>query len=97
MQDFNDYVKNCGENDCSNDSNGFDGNIMNMVSSLASRFDGKSQNELLGAIYEEAKRGKICGTLTNADIDNFATMLSPMLDESKRKILRKVVNELKKI
>ena len=97
MQDFNDYVKNCGENDCSNDSNGFDGNIMNMVSSLASRFDGKSQNELLMAIYDEAKKGKSRGTLTNADIDAFSNMLSPMLDESKRKILRKIVTELKKI
>ena len=68
-----------------------------MVSSLASKFDGKSQNELLMAIYNEAKKGKKQGTLSNADIDNFAAMLSPMLDDKKRKMLNKVVNELKKI
>ena len=47
--------------------------------------------------YDEAKKGKSRGTLTNADIDAFSNMLSPMLDDSKRKILRKIVNELKKI
>ena len=97
MQDFNEYVKNCNESNVSNDYSAMDGNILNMVSSLASRFDGKSQNELLAAIYEEAKKGKMRGTLTNVDIDNFAAMLSPMLDDGKRKILRKVINELKKI
>ena len=97
MQDFNEYVKNCNESGDCNDYSAMDGNIMNMVSSLATRFDGKSQNELLMAIYDEAKKGKSRGTLTNADIDAFSNMLSPMLDESKRKILRKIVTELKKI
>ena len=97
MQDFNEYVKNDGGHSQTNDFSGLDGNIMNMVSSLAKRFDGKNQNELLMAIYDEAKKGKSRGTLTNADIDAFSSMLSPMLDESKRKILRKIVNELKKI
>ena len=96
MQDFNDYLKNEGA-ERTEDYSSLDGNIMNMVSSLATRFDGKSQNELLMAIYEEAKKGKSRGTLTNDDIDAFASMLSPMLDDSKRKILRKIVCELKKI
>ncbi len=98
MQDFNDYVKN-GGNGADNSSNfdGVDKNLLNMVSSLASRFDGKSQNELLMAIYEEAKKGKRQGTLTNADIDNFATVISPMLDDKKRSMLKKIVAELKKI
>ena len=95
MQDFNDYVNN---NQQVNDiPEGLDQNVVNMVSSLAQRFDGKSQNELLMAIYNEAKKGKQNGTLSNADIDNFAMMLSPMLDDKKRKMLNKVVSELKKI
>ena len=49
------------------------------------------------AIYKEAKRGKQAGTLTNADIDNFANMLSPFLDDKKRSMLNKIVGELKKI
>lgn len=93
MQDFNEYVKNGGDEI----PEGLDENVFNMVSSLASKFDGKSQNELLMAIYNEAKKGKKQGTLSNADIDNFAAMLSPMLDDKKRKMLNKVVNELKKI
>ena len=94
MQDFNDFVNNGGEKDI---PEGLDKNIVNMVSSLAQRFDGKSQNELIMAIYNEAKKGKQNGTLTNADIDNFYNMLSPMLDDKKRKTLQKVVVELKKI
>ena len=96
MQDFNDYVKNGGSTSGIN-TDCVDPNILNMVTSLANRFDGKSQNELLMAIYEEAKKGKRQGTLSNADIDNFAKMLSPMLDDKKRKMLNKVVHELKKI
>ncbi len=89
MEDFNDYVKNGGEP--------IDKNLFDLVSSLASKYDGKSQNELLTAIYKEAKRGKQAGTLTNADIDNFANMLSPFLDDKKRSILNKIVAELKRI
>ncbi|MBE5733960.1 MAG: hypothetical protein E7347_02785 [Clostridiales bacterium] len=96
MQDFNDYVKN-GKNFNGVDSDKMDKNLLNMVSSLANKFDGKSQNELLSAIYEQAKAGKQRGTLTNADLDNFASMLSPVLDANKRKVLEKVVRELKKI
>ncbi len=95
MQDFNDYVNNT--EDLEEMPEGMDPNVFNMVSSLAQKFDGKSQNELLMAIYSEAKRGKQNGTLTNSDIDNFAMMLSPMLDDKKKKLLYKVVNELKKI
>ena len=96
MQDFNEYAKN-SENFSGCNTDGVDPNIIDMVTSLASRFDGKSQNELLMAIYEEARKGKMRGTLSNQDIDNFARMLSPMLDEQKRKLLNKVVKELKKI
>ncbi len=92
MQDFNDYVnsyKNSGDTDTTN--------LFNLVNSLAEKFDGKSQNELMKAVYEEAKKGKRNGTLTNADIDNFASMLAPLIDENKRKMLYKIVEELKKI
>lgn len=97
MQDFNEYAK---YNDATNkeeDLKKVDSNLFNLVNSLAGRFDGKSQNELISAIYEEAKKGKMQGTLSNRDIDNFSAMLSPLLDDKKRKILNKIVNELKKI
>lgn len=101
MQDFNDYVKNGGgnskNNNSYNDKNGSYDNIMNMVSGLAGKFDGKNQNDLMRAVYEEAKKGKMNGTLKNSDLDNFTLMLSPMLDNNQRKMLNRVVAELKKI
>lgn len=91
MEDFNGYAGKESEN-LSGESN-----IFNLVNSLAKKFDGKSQNDLLMAIYKEAKRGKQAGTLTNAQIDGFASMLSPLLDDKKRGYLAKIVEELKRI
>ena len=96
MQDFNDYVNGDSFQSNGGDNNGYN-DIMNMVKGLAGKFDGKNQNELMRAIYEHAKKGKKEGTLKNSDIDNFAKMLAPMLDGSQKKLLYRVVNELKKI
>ena len=95
MQDFNDYVKN--NQSGSSDNPKISGDLFNLINSLAGKFDGKSQNELMKAVYEEAKKGKQNGTLKNSDIDNFASMLAPVLDEKKQKMLYKIVEELKKI
>ena len=96
MQDFNDYINNDSENFQSGES-GVNPDLLNLVKGLAGRFDGKNQNELIKAIYMEAKRGKENGTLSNADIDNFVATLSPILDDKKRKMLYKIAEELKKI
>ena len=99
--DFNQYAKNNKQSEQKKKGNAnaynLDDNLFNLVSSIAGKYNGKSQNELLKAIYEEAKKGKTKGTLSNADIDNFVAMLTPMLDEKKRKVLFKVADELKKI
>ena len=97
--DFNEYAKTGANKPKQEAKNGYgiDDNLFNLVSSLAGKYNGKSQNELLKAIYEEAKKGKERGTLSNKDIENFVAMLTPMLDEKKRKILFKVADELKKI
>ncbi len=96
MQDFNDYVKNGGSSNAGSGDNSQQ-NLISLVSRLASKYDGKNTSELINAIYQEAKRGKEKGTLTNRDIDNFASMLAPMLDDKKRKMLYKITQELKKI
>ena len=96
MEDFNSFVNNEKKNK-KDIPNGMDKNLYNLVSSLAGKFDGKSQNDLIKAIYQEAKKGKEQGTLSNTDIDNFVSMLSPMLDDKKRKMLIKIADELKKI
>lgn len=90
MQDFNEYANNTSGEEEPKD-------LLRLVTSLAKKYDGKSQNELLMAIYQEAKKGKQNGTLTNEQIDNFANMLSPFLDEKKKNMLKKIVLELKKI
>ena len=94
--DFNEYAKNNANNSQKN-AYGIDDNLFNMVNSLASKYNGKNQTELLKAIYQYAKQGKENKTLTNKDIDNFVAMLSPMLDQKQRKLLHKVAEELKKI
>ena len=97
--DFNQYAKNAGKNQKSEKNNPYnvDNNLFNLVNSIATKYNGKSQTELLKAIYEEAKKGKEKGTLSNADVDNFVAMLTPMLDEKQRKVLFKVAEELKRI
>ncbi len=79
-------------------SNGTQGvDLFKMVTELSQKFDGKSQNELLKAIYVEAEKNKRNGTLTNDQIDTFVSLLSPALDDKKRKLLKKIANQLKKI
>ena len=90
MQDFNEYANN-PENF---NERGTNGDLFRTVSDLAKKFDG---NDLLRAVYAEAERGKKNGTLSNADLDKFAATLSPLLDEKKMALLKKVVADLKKI
>ena len=66
MEDFFDYANSQNSNPELNQD------FVNLVSSLSGKFDGKNQNELLKAIYEQAEKGKRNGTLTNAEIDGFA-------------------------
>jgi hypothetical protein len=90
MEDFKDFSKN--HKDKTQPQNAFD-----LIKALAQKYDGKSTDDLLLAIFKEAEKGKRQGTLSNADIDNFALTISPFLDDKKRKYLNKIVSELKKI
>lgn len=64
---------------------------------LSKQYEGKSESDMLKAIYAQALEGKRNGTLTNEQIDAFYKQISPMLDGVKRKKLQKIVAELKKI
>lgn len=94
MQDFNEFISN--ENARPSDGNKQQ-NLMALITKIAKNFDGKSQNELIKAIFEEAKKNKQNGTLSNAEIDGFYNMLYPLLDNQKRSILAKIVEDLKKL
>ena len=75
--------------------NGLD--LVKLMTALSQKFDGKSQNDLLRAVYEEAEKGKRNGTLPNEQLDYFENMLSVVLDDKKRKLLKRIIKELKKI
>ncbi len=64
---------------------------------LAQSFNGKSERDLMMAIYSRALEGKRNGTLTNEQIDGFYAQFAPMLDSAKRKKLKKVVEQLKQM
>ncbi len=85
------------DNNKGNKENGSPKNIFDLVGSLASKFDGKSSDELLSAIYVEAKRGKKNGTLSNNDIDNFMSAILPFLDEKKAGMLKRVCESIKRL
>ncbi len=93
MRDFNDYAKNAGGDNKNAAGNG----LFETVSRIAKNFDGKGEKDLLRAIFKEAEKNKRAGTLSNAEIDGFVSLLSPALDDRKRKYLKKIVEELKKI
>lgn len=94
MQDFNDFIKKDGGGE-----ENFKGNqnVIDMVTKMAKQFDGKSQQELIKSVFEEAKKRKRAGTLSNSEIDGFYNMLYPMLDDKQRKMLSKIVSDLKRI
>ena len=93
MQDFISYVNGGGNSG----KGGENGSLADMISSLAGKYNGASEADLMRAIVKEAEKGKRNGTLSNEDIDRFAAMLSPMLDDKKRAYLKKVVSQLKNI
>lgn len=67
------------------------------VQGIVDAFRGKTDTEMLKAIYERAVEGKRNGTLTNEQIDAFYAQLSPLLDGMRRKRLQKIVEELKRL
>ena len=72
------------------------GDIFATFSSLASKYEGKSADEMMAAILAEAEKGRKNGTLSDADIDKFVAVVSPMLSDKQRKMLKTVVARLKK-
>lgn len=62
---------------------------------LSKQYEGRSEGDMLKAIYAQALEGKRNGTLTNEQIDAFYKQISPMLDGAKRKKLQKIVERLK--
>ncbi len=68
-----------------------------LAAKLAQAYSGKSDAEMWKGILAEAEKSKRAGTLSNAEIDAFYQSFSPMLDSSQRKMLKTVLERLKKI
>lgn len=71
------------------------GDINSQFMKFASAYEGKSADEVMSAILAEAEKGKKNGTLTDADIDKFASTVSPFLTDKQRKMLNVIVKKIK--
>ena len=71
------------------------GDINSQFMKFASAYEGKSADEVMSAILAEAEKGKKNGTLTDADVDKFASTVSPFLTDKQRKMLNVMVKKIK--
>ena len=71
------------------------GDINSQFMKFASAYEGKSVDEVMSAILAEAEKGKKNGTLTDADVDKFASTVSPLLTDKQRKMLNVIVKKIK--
>ena len=89
MKDFKSYTQ---------DDGGFENDKgVELVKRVAASMQGKSSGEIMRAVIEEAEKGKRAGTLTNADLDHFYSLMSPTLDGFRRRKLKSIVERLKRI
>ena len=93
MKDFNSFKSNRQ----SVESESLGGSPYDIFASLSKKYEGKSSDELMQAIIKQAEIGRKNGTLSDEDIDNFASTVAPLLNEKQRKTLKTVVARLKKI
>ena len=93
MKDFNSYKA-----DGDSEKKEFEKtHVAQMAVRMMGSFNGKSEADLMKAIYREAEKNRKAGTLSDAELDNFYNTLSPMLDAQKRKKLAAVIQKLKKM
>lgn len=70
---------------------------MKEAQDFASAYAGKSDTDIMKAIYARAVEGRRNGTLTDEQIDAFYARFAPMLDGAKRKRLQKIIEQLKRM
>lgn len=97
MKDFKSYTPEDSGNGGNKQNKTDFNNTAEFAKIITKAMNGKSEGQLLHTIIAEAERGKREGTLTNADLDNFYNMVSPMVDGAKRKKLKEVIARLKSI
>lgn len=93
MKDFNSFKSNKQKTS----SESFGSSPYEIFANLSKKYEGKSSDELMQAIIKQAEVGRKNGTLSDSDIDNFASTVAPLLSDKQRKTLNSVVAKLKKI
>lgn len=91
MRSFKDYQK------AETKTEGETVNAETLAQKLMQAYSGKSDAEMWRGILAEAEKSKRAGTLSNEEIDAFYQSFAPMLDGSQRKMLKSVVERLKKL
>ncbi len=100
MKDFKSYASEQPDKKPADGNSGQTGaynNTVELAKILSKAMNGKSESQILHTIITEAERGKREGTLTNQDLDNFYTALSPLIDGIKKRKLKEVITKLKNI
>lgn len=95
MRDFKNYGAKTKNETSYSGINAVNGDVLSTIADFAKKYEGASENDLLRAIFNEAESRRAAGTLTDRDIDAFATVISPMLNEKQRQKLNDVVKKLK--
>ncbi len=89
MKDFNSYRQEENKEE--------EKDVSDLAERLTAAFAGKGEGDVLRAIYAEAEKSRKAGTLTDAELDRFYAVLSPMLGGAQRKKLAAVLARLKKM
>ena len=96
MKSFKEYANTTTETSgTENTQTPFDAETL--MEKIANAYHGKSERDILKNILMEAEKSKRAGTLSNGEIEAFYEAFAPMLDSSKRKQLRAVIERLKEL
>lgn len=68
-----------------------------LLMSLLKDYEGKSQDEIIASIIQIATEKRRNGTLSDAELDSFYSMLLPMVNAEQKKTLDSVMAKLKSI
>lgn len=91
---FSEYAKNKSSSEQKGDSIKQNQTAFEFLKSVASKYEGASENELILAIMSEAKRAKEEGRLTQSEIVNFVSTISPMLNEGQKARLQQIISQI---
>ncbi len=87
MPSFSDYKNGNGK---------MNNQAFEMLRTIADKYEGVSEGELIRIIIAEAEKNRAEGKLSDAELDGFAQTIRPMLNSGQAKRLDKIIERLKK-